>query len=98
RVLRVSGDELSVEGSWSGNDTIWRTALDLNRILVYGRADGTLADSPQRRVLHIVDAVIAGQGDGPLSPSPLPLGLLVAGENPAAVDWVGAILLGYDPI
>jgi len=97
RTLRLRGDLLGVEGSWSGNDTVWRMSLDLNRILIYGRANGTLADSPQRQVLHIADAVIAGQGDGPLSPQPLPLGLLLAGQNAAAVDWVGAHLLGYDP-
>src|SRR5687768_12052354 len=98
RVLhRTGGDRLGVEGSWSGNDTIWRTCLDLNRVLLYGRADATLADGPQRRVLHVVDAVVAGQGNGPLAPQPLDLGLLLAGENAAAVDYVGALLLGYDP-
>jgi hypothetical protein len=97
RVSVRSGDELGVEGSWAGNDTIWRTGLDLNRILLYGQPDATLADAPRRRVLHIVDAVIAGQGDGPLKPEPLPLGLIFMGTNAAAVDWVGARLLGYDP-
>jgi hypothetical protein len=32
RVLHLMGDNLGIEGSWSGNDTIWRTGLDLNRI------------------------------------------------------------------
>ena len=97
RILHRMGDEIGVEGAWSGNDTVWRTCLDLNRVLHYGRRDGTLAETPQRRVLHVVDAVVAGQGDGPLAPEPLPLGLLLGGGNPAAVDWVGAHLLGYDP-
>ncbi|MDT7778660.1 MAG: hypothetical protein QOC99_1172 [Acidobacteriota bacterium] len=98
RVLhRTGGDRLGIEGSWSGNDTIWRTCLDLNRILLYGRADGTMSDEPQRRVIHIVDAVVAGQGNGPLAPQPLALGLLLAGENAAAVDYAGALLLGYEP-
>lgn len=97
RARRLTGDKIGVEGSWSGNDTVWRMALDLNRILIYGRADGTLADTPQRRVIHIVDGLIAGQGDGPLSPEPLPLGLMMGGTNAAAIDWVGARLLGYDP-
>jgi uncharacterized protein (DUF362 family) len=91
------GDRLGVEGSWSGNDTIWRTCLDLNRILLYGTADGTLDDAPRRRVVHLVDAVVAGQGDGPLSPDPLPLGLLLGAESAAAMDRVAALLLGYDP-
>ncbi len=92
-----TGDRLGVEGSWSGNDTIWRTCLDLNRILLYGRVDGTLAPTPQRQVLNVVDAIVAGQGDGPLSPEPLPVGMLLAGGNAAAVDRVGARLLRYDP-
>src|SRR5215470_9939997 len=97
RALRLTGDRVGTDGSWSGNDTIWRTCLDLNRILLYGRPDGTMAEQLQRQVLHIVDAVVAGQGDGPLRPQPLPLGLVMAGCNAAAVDRVGAYLLGYDP-
>jgi hypothetical protein len=69
----------------------------LNRILLYGRSDGTMSDEVQRRVLHIADAVIAGQGNGPLAPDPLALGLIVGGNNAAAVDWVGAHLLALDP-
>ena len=97
RVLLMMGDKIGTEGSWSGNDTIWRTCLDLNRILLYGQSNGMMSEKPQRQVLHIVDAVIAGQGDGPLSPQPLPLGMILAGNNAVAVDWVGAYLLGYDP-
>jgi uncharacterized protein (DUF362 family) len=96
RILKVKGDRLGFEGSWSGNDTIWRTCLDLNRILVYGRADGTMAETPQRRVLHIVDGIVAGHGDGPLAPQALPLGILMGGTNAAAVDWIAAHLLAYD--
>lgn len=97
RIAQRLGDEIGVEGAWSGNDTVWRTCLDLNRILHYGRPDGTLAETAQRRVLHVVDAMVAGQGDGPLAPEPLNLGLLLGGGNPAAVDWIGAHVLGYDP-
>lgn len=94
---RLMHDQLGVEGSWSGNDTVWRMCLDLNRIILYGCPDGGLADHPQRRVIHVADAIVAGQGDGPLSPQPLPLGLLLASNNAAAMDWIGARLLGYDP-
>lgn len=97
QMMRLRQESPDTEGSWSGNDTIWRTCLDLNRILLYGRADLTLADEIQRRVIHIADAVIAGQGNGPLAPEPLPLGMILAGHNAAAVDYVGAHLLGYDP-
>jgi uncharacterized protein (DUF362 family) len=97
RMLHLTGDKLGIEGSWSGNDTIWRTGLDLNRVLLYGELDGQIAETPRRRVVHLVDAIIAGQGDGPLSPQPLAMGLLFAGNNAACVDWFGAQLLGYDP-
>ena len=97
KLSRAVGDNLGVEGSWSGNDTIWRTCLDLNRILLYGRPDGSMSDEPQRRVIHIADAIIAGQGDGPLSPQPFELGVLLGGLDPAALDSVGAALLGYEP-
>jgi len=97
QMMRLTKESPDTEGAWSGNDTIWRTCLDLNRILLYGRADLGLDKEIQRRVIHIADAVIAGQGEGPLAPEPLPLGLILAGQTAAAVDYVGAHLLGYDP-
>jgi uncharacterized protein (DUF362 family) len=97
RLLRSRGDVLGVEGGWSGNDTIWRTCLDLNRVVLYGRPDGSLAETPQRRVVHVVDALVAGQGDGPLASQPVWLGLLLGSQSAPAVDWVGARLLGFDP-
>jgi uncharacterized protein (DUF362 family) len=97
RTSRALGDPYGTDGSWCGNDTVWRTCLDLNRILLYGRSDGTMGDEIQRRVVHIADAVVAGQGNGPLAPDPLGLGLIVGGNNASAVDWVGAHLLALDP-
>jgi uncharacterized protein (DUF362 family) len=97
RTSRAQGDRTGTDGSWSGNDTIWRTCLDLNRILLYGRSDATISDEIQRRVIHIADAVVAGQGNGPLAPDPLNLGLILGADNAAAMDWVGAHLLAYDP-
>ena len=72
-------------------------ALDLNRILLYGDGDGQLGLTPRRRILHVVDAIIGGQGDGPLRSEPLELGLLLAGDSAPAIDWVGALILGYEP-
>jgi uncharacterized protein (DUF362 family) len=94
---RVLGGDGNFEGSWSGNDTVWRMCLDLHHVLLRGRLDGTLADRPQRRLLTITDAIVAGQGEGPLAPTPIELGLLTFGTSPAAVDWVHAVLMGCDP-
>jgi uncharacterized protein (DUF362 family) len=76
----------AMEGSGEGNDTIWRTVLDLNRILFYADRDGVLRDRPQRRYLAIVDGIVAGEGEGPLASTPRAAGLLVAGADPALVD------------
>ena len=86
-----------LEGSWHGNDTIWRTCLDLNRALLYASSDGRMQTAPQRQEISIVDAVIAGQGEGPLSPEPLETGAVFAAHNPAVGDFLGALLLGFDP-
>lgn len=96
RMGRLTGADSNIEGSWYGNDTIWRTCLDLNRVFLYGRADGTLADMPERRVLTITDAIICGEGEGPLAPSPFALGIMTLAANPAAAEIVHAFLMGFD--
>lgn len=86
-----------IEGSWYGNDTIWRTCLDLNRALLYADWQGRMQATPQREEISIVDAVVAGQGEGPLAPDPLATGAVLAVRNPAVGDYLGAALLGFDP-
>ncbi len=88
--------EAQFEGSWYGNDTIWRTCLDLNRALLYGKLSGVLCDTVQRQEVSIVDAVVAGQGEGPLDPTPLETGAIFAARNPAVGDFLGTRLLGFD--
>lgn len=44
--------------------------------------------------LTIVDGIVAMEGNGPNSGRPRQLGLLLAGENPVAVDTVAAYLAG----
>jgi hypothetical protein len=94
---KTVGSSFDLEGSWHGNDTIWRTVLDLQRIVHYGRADGTIAASTQRTVINLTDAIIGGQGDGPLSPIPANLRFLTLGMNAPATEWVNAVLMGLDP-
>ena len=83
-------------GSWYGNDTAWRMVVDLNRALLYSNQEGDLQETPQRNWLSIVDAVVVGEGEGPLTPSPKPMGLIIAGINPIEVDAVCARLFGFD--
>ena len=47
--------------------------------------------------LSIVDAVIGMEGPGPGSGDPVPIGALLAGRNPLAVDTVAGELLGLQP-
>lgn len=84
------------EGSWWGNDTIWRTILDLNRVLLYANKNGDITTSIQRKVFSIIDGIIAGEKDGPLAPTPKKCGILLCGYNPVSVDTVMAYMMGYD--
>lgn len=98
---RVFGDTRRVvrSGNWHGNDTLWRMILDLNKVLLYGSPDGTLrSDAPasRKRYIGIVDAVVAGEGQGPLAPDAVPMGYVVVGTNPVAIDAVCAGLMGFD--
>lgn len=97
RLAVVMGHDRNMEGSWYGNDTVWRMCLDLQRIAKYGRLDGTLAEEPQRQVISITDALIGGEGEGPMQPTPVPSGYLTGSVNPAAAEWVHARLMGFDP-
>jgi hypothetical protein len=84
------------EGSWYGNDTIPRTVVDLNRIVQYCNKDGIMKDKTQRKHFVIVDAIIAGEGEGPVEPTDKSLNTLVAGFNPCAVDLVCSQILQFD--
>jgi uncharacterized protein (DUF362 family) len=97
RVDVALGGDRDLEGSWYGNDTIWRTCLDLQRILHYGNLDGSMARERQRNVIHITDAIIGGEGAGPLAPLPVESGFLTGSANPAAAEWVHCRLMGFDP-
>jgi uncharacterized protein (DUF362 family) len=98
---RIFGDNRTAirSGNWHGNDTVWRMTLDMNRVLLFWNRDRAAVDpaSPRKRYLSVVDAVIAGEGNGPMDPDPRPLGTILIGTNPAAVDATAAVLMGFDP-
>lgn len=88
-------------GNWYGNDTIWRTILDLNKILLYGNPDGSMrSDNPEmaKRYIGIVDGIIAGEGNGPMAPDAVQMGYLFGGNNPVAIDAACAAMMGFDPM
>jgi hypothetical protein len=92
---RLSRDTYT-EGSWYGNDTLWRTVLDLNRLLLYADSDGNLQKERQRKSLTIVDAIVAGEGEGPMSPDSVVCAMIAGGMNPVAIDTVLARAVGFD--
>lgn len=91
-------EKIEMKGGWYSNDTVWRMTLDLNRILLYGRLDGSMADAPQRQIWSLTDALLCGEGEGPLAPEPRWLGAITLSNSSPAVDWVHAALMGLDPL
>ncbi|MBJ20228.1 MAG: DUF362 domain-containing protein [bacterium] len=92
------GDDFIRSGNWHGNRTTWRMCCDLNRCLYYSDAEGLHLNSPTpvRTVLTIIDGVLAGEGEGPLAPSDVKLGAVIAGTDPIGVDLVAVRLMGFD--
>lgn len=93
---RTTGDAYR-EGSWFGNDTIWRTVLDLNKIVFFADKGGVMRDEPQRRMVVLCDMVTVGQGEGPLLPEPGEWHMLAFCDDPCVHDVALARMMGTDP-
>lgn len=96
RVIRELGVDPVRDGGWYGNDTCWRMTLDLVRIARYGRADGTMADTTQRKIVTLIDGIVGGENEGPLEATPVAAGTVVAGDDPALTDLAAATFMGLD--
>jgi uncharacterized protein (DUF362 family) len=86
-------------GSWYGNDTVWRTILDINRAFFYCnrqtmRVTDTLYEN--LRYFAILDGLIGGAKESPLSPSAVESGVMMGAYNPVAMDAVAAAVMGLD--
>jgi uncharacterized protein (DUF362 family) len=92
----VQGDAFK-HGDWWGNDTCWRSALDINKILLYGTVEGVLGESQARNYFSLIDGIMSGDETGPLAPTPRRDGVLVAGFDPVSVDRVATQIMGFDP-
>ena len=97
RAPRIGGPPKVIDGSWGGNRTLWRTILDLNRILLCADRDGVVHDAPVRRYLTIVDGIVAGEGEGPLGATPVEAGLLVGALDARLADVVAVRAMGLAP-
>ena len=92
------GEAFIRSGNWHGNQTTWRMCLDLNRVVYYSDAAGEHWDAPEpvRRVLTLIDGIVAGEGEGPLAPTDRPLGAILAATDPLALDLACVRLMGFD--
>jgi uncharacterized protein (DUF362 family) len=82
-------------GNWYGNDTTWRMVLDLNKCLFHFSSEGKSRTRPLK-YMTLIDGIIAGDGNGPLSPDSKPCGVVVAGFNSVVVDTVCTTLMGFN--
>lgn len=89
-------EQIGYDGGWYMNDTVWRGIIDLNRVILYSNKEGVMCDTPQRKYLCIVDGIVAGEGFGPLHPTPRNLGKLFISDNAVAIDRTAAVWMGFD--
>ncbi len=85
-----------LNAGWWGNDTTWRMVMDLNNIALYGNADGKIMPEVQRKFYSLCDGIIGGQGNGPLQPDPLNLGVVSFTNHSGMHDVVCALLMRFD--
>lgn len=90
-----TGDAYRV-GGWYGNDTIWRTVADLHHLVIHADLNGRLQPAPQRKVFTIGDMIVCGEKDGPIGPSPKPLGIVMASADMVLFDRVLCEIMGFD--
>lgn len=45
----------------------------------------------------VIDGMVAGEGHGPVSPTPVESNLIIAGQNVVAVDTVATLVMGFEP-
>jgi len=93
---RAAGGRI-LGGAWHGNDTAWRMVLDLNYAILHATTEGRFDGETTRRYLAVVDGIVGGEGDGPLSPEPKRAGILAVSDDPVALDRVLAHVMGFDP-
>lgn len=84
------------EGSWYGNDTLWRCVKDINKIALYADKNGNMKGDRQRNYLCMVDAVLAGEKEGPMEQTTVDMGVVFGGKNPVYVDYLATKLMRLD--
>ena len=96
RILDHKENNRKKFGMWYGNDTIWRTILDVNHIVYYLGKDRVMHEKKQRTVLHFGDMIVCGEKEGPLHPSYKKVGGILFSSNPVEFDYCVVKLMGFD--
>lgn len=94
---KKSGSSVITEGRWHGNDTIWRTCIDMNKILLYSDINGNMHRKKQRKYLSVIDGIIGGHEEGPLEPSIKKSGVILISKDPVACDFIATKIMGFSP-
>jgi uncharacterized protein (DUF362 family) len=97
-IRMVKHDNQIYKGSWYGNDTIWRTILDVNRIVIYADKKGNISKTRQRTVFTICDSIVAGEKQGPLEPTPKTTDTIIAGFNLYTIDRFLSEFMGFNSL
>lgn len=100
---RLTGKKLDVYeknrkkyGMWYGNDTIWRTILDVNKIILYADKNGIMKDEVQRKIISIGDMIVCGEKEGPLQPDYKYVGGILFADNSVLFDLFVVKIMGFD--
>lgn len=96
KAILGSGKTTVRSGNWYGNDTTWRMVHDLNYCLRYGNPDGTFRKDNPKRYYTVLDGIVGMEGVGPMQGTAKPVGLVLGGDDPLAVDAVAARIMGFD--
>jgi len=95
---KASGNDFIRAGNWYGNDTIWRTIIDLNTILFYADKAGNIAEENfgKRKYLTVYDGIVCGEGDGPMATTDKFVGIIAMCLNPVVGDICMSKIMGFD--
>jgi len=96
RIVRIIFKKIQF-GAWFGNDTTWRMTIDLAHIMHHADRNGKMTQNLQRKHLVLIDGIISGEGDGPLSPVPVDSRTIIFSDNIAFGDFIACKLMGFDP-
>lgn len=96
REQAYDGGLIMMEGNWHGNDTLWRTILDLNNIIFFTDKEGIIRKEKQRLYITIIDGIIGMDRDAPMEGYPNKSGVIIGGFHPVYSDYVASYIMGFD--